>query len=72
MKYSEFVAMHVQFLKEHPEAGNMVAVCAVDQEGNGFFHAVYGPSMGRYEGHPHMGEFDDEPAQGKKNAVCVS
>lgn len=65
MKLSEYANFVAILAKKYPDAK---VIYAADEEGNYFEEVHYAPSLGQFED----GEFDNEPATGKMNAVCIN
>jgi hypothetical protein len=67
MTFEKFVKGVTELLEAHPEASEFPVITAGDEEGNGYDHIFYGPSIGH---------FDDEDFSGlstkANNAVCVN
>ncbi len=73
MNFKEFVDGVNLFLKEHPEAGELLVITASDDEGNDFNQVSYTPSMGKHV--PDEREFLTSEQAGEKadpNAVCIN
>jgi hypothetical protein len=66
MKFKEYVVAVNKALKDNPESGEMLAIHAKDDEGNGFCEVNWGPGLGHFDD----GEFSME--EGEKNAVCIN
>jgi thiol-disulfide isomerase/thioredoxin len=82
MPEKEYVANLVKALEDNPEYGELDVVYSKDDEGNGFGHVHYGPSVGVHDGE-YSGDFkqfdtdpnvDPEDTCSKEdiNAICIN
>jgi len=63
MKISEMIKNLIEIKKEH---GDLELITSIDDEGNGFNHIYFDPSVGNYKYH----EFDQD--SDKINSCCVN
>lgn len=69
MKFKEYLKHLQKLAKVNPEALEYEVVYSSDDEGN-FFQPVHmGPCVGHYTS---SGDFDAEPPEEEKNAVCLN
>lgn len=68
MTFKQYVTNLNNFLKQHPETAEYLAVYSSDDEGNAFYEVWCSPCTGQYNGRNHdfLCEEDEED-----NAVCV-
>jgi len=66
MKLKDFLNNLNAFVKENPAALELDVVTSRDDEGNGYNHVHYTPSLGNFDGQ----DFDSE--DDNANAVCLN
>ena len=77
MKFKEYVEELNEFLKKNPSVGELTAIYAADDEGNGFQIVSSGePVVGNFDGE-YQGDFmqDEEDLAEYEydiNAVCIN
>lgn len=78
MTYGKFVQIHIDFLKNHPEAAKFEVIYASDEEGNDYKKLCYSPTIGQHIGGDYGDDFiqsADELEEGEEiafNAVCIN
>lgn len=76
MKFKEYVDQLNEFLEKHPEAADMITIYAIDDEGNAYHEAYFGPTMGVFDGGEFISGDDDEGMEeygyDECDAVCIN
>ncbi len=82
LKFKEYVDNLNKLLADNPKYGDLDVVYSKDDEGNGFQHIYYGPTIGIHDGE-YQGDFkqydtdpdvdpEDTCTKEEINAVCIN
>jgi len=74
MKLKEFIDNLNKLIADDPEVLNLDVIFSIDDEGNGFNHINFSPSIGVFDDEGN-GDFIDEPGNHDKkdiNAICIN
>lgn len=70
MKLKEYLKNLKTFIKENPKALEMDAIYSKDDEGNGYSHVFYSPTLGKVD--KDMEFKDYKTTNGDNNCVCIN
>jgi len=71
MKLKDYIKQLQQVISANPKSADLDVIYAKDEEGNGFGHVYYSPTIGKYDGSYDFEGYDVGDKR-KPNAVCIN